>query len=72
MQESREPNVNLLSVAIGGDEKDSTNHLATGMRKHPQGNKVKVRKLSFASVYLKVIHLFHILKGQSDQRMLEM
>lgn len=43
MQESREPNVNLLSVATGGDEKDSTNHLATGMRKHPQGNKVKAR-----------------------------
>ena len=46
MQKFREPNISSLSVAKGGDQEENyTNHLATGMRKHTQGKKVKARKL---------------------------
>lgn len=44
MQESREPNIISLSVAKRGHQDKYIHHLATGMRKHTQGNKLKAKK----------------------------
>lgn len=64
----------FLNVAKGMDQVENyINHLTTGMRKHAQGNKVKARKLDLApKSTTQGCYLFHIVNGQSDERMLDM
>lgn len=63
----------FLNVAKGMDQVENyINHLTKGMRKHAQGNKVKARKLDLApKSTTQGCYLFHIVNGQSDERMLD-